>query len=146
MEPADLRDVVRRAVEESDGAGRVRATLPDAPVVRAIDEATLRRAVRNLVENAIRHGGSDAPVRVTLQAGNGAASIAVADEGRGIAKEHLPRLFERFYRVPSPTHETKGVGLGLALCREVARAHGGDVTVASEVGKGSTFTLRIPLA
>jgi signal transduction histidine kinase len=146
MEPADLRDVVRRAVEESDGAGRVTATLPEAPVVRAVDEATLRRAVRNLVENAIRHGGGDAPVRVTLEAENGAASIAVADEGRGIAKEHLPRLFERFYRVPSPTHETKGVGLGLALCREVARAHGGDVTVASQVGKGSTFTLRIPLA
>jgi signal transduction histidine kinase len=145
MEPADLRDVVRRAVEESDGAGRVVATLPDAPVVRAVDEGTLRRAVRNLVENALRHGGGTAPVRVTLEASNGAASIAVADEGRGIAKEHLPRLFERFYRVPSPTHETKGVGLGLALCREVARAHGGDVTVASEVDKGSTFTLRIPL-
>ena len=64
----------------------------------------------------------------------------------GAAKEHLPRLFERFYRVPSATHETKGVGLGLALCREVARAHGGDVGVTSAVGKGSTFTIRIPLA
>jgi two-component system sensor histidine kinase SenX3 len=146
MVPADLRDVVRRAVEESDGAGRVTATVPDAPVVRAVDEGTLRRAVRNLVENAIRHGGGDAPVRVTLEASNGAASVVVADQGRGIAPEHQPRLFERFYRVPSATHEVKGVGLGLALCREVARAHGGDVTVASEPGKGSTFTLRIPLA
>ena len=146
MEPADLRDVVRRAVEESDGAGRVTASLPDAPVVRAVDEGTLRRAVRNLVENALRHGGSDAPVSVTLEARDGAASVTVADQGRGIAPEHQARLFERFYRVPSATHEVKGVGLGLALCREVARAHGGDVTVASEVGKGATFTLRIPLA
>jgi signal transduction histidine kinase len=146
MEPADLRDVVRRAIEESQGAGRVVATLPDAPVVRPVDEGTLRRAVRNLVENAVRHGGGTAQVTVALEASNGAASVVVADKGRGIAAEHLPRLFERFYRVPSATHEVKGVGLGLALCREVARAHGGDVTAESRVGEGSTFTLRIPLA
>ncbi len=146
MEPADLRDVVRRAVEESDGAGRVVAKLPDAPVVRPVDEAALRRAVKNLVENAVRHGGGDAPVDVALEASNGMASIVVADHGRGIAAEHLPRIFERFWRAPSATHETKGVGLGLALCREVARAHGGDVDVVSAPGKGSTFTLRVPLA
>jgi two-component system sensor histidine kinase SenX3 len=146
MEPADLRDVVRRAIEESDGAGRVVATLPDAAVVRPVDEGTLRRAVKNLVENAVRHGGGEKPVTVALEASDGHASIVVADQGRGIAAAHLPRLFERFYRVPSKTHEVKGVGLGLALCREVARAHGGDVTVASRVGHGSTFTLRIPLA
>ena len=145
MEPADLREVVREAVEQSEGAGRVQATLPDAPVVRPIDAAALRRAVKNLVENAVRHGGGDAPVTVTLEARNGAASIVVADRGRGIAAEHLPRLFERFYRVPSATHEVKGVGLGLALCREIACGHGGDVTVTSEVGRGSTFTLRVPL-
>lgn len=142
-EPADLRDVVRRAVEESEGAGRVVASLPDEAVVREVDEGALRRAVRNLVENAVRHGGGDAPVRVTLEAPNGLASIRVEDQGRGIAAEHLPRLFERFYRVPSPTHESKGVGLGLALCREVARAHGGDVTAASEPGRGSTFTITV---
>jgi two-component system sensor histidine kinase SenX3 len=94
----------------------------------------------------VRHGGGEKPVTVALEASDGHASIVVADQGRGIAAAHLPRLFERFYRVPSKTHEVKGVGLGLALCREVARAHGGDVTVASRVGHGSTFTLRIPLA
>lgn len=146
MEPADLRDVVRRAIEESRDAGRVVATLPETAVVRPVDEGTLRRAVKNLVENAVRHGGGEAPVTVALEASSGQASIVVTDRGRGIAAEHLPRLFERFYRVPSATHEVKGVGLGLALCREVARAHGGDVTVESHVGKGSTFTLRLPLA
>ncbi len=145
MEEADLRDVVRRAIEESRDAGRVVATLPEAPVVRPVDEGTLRRAVKNLVENAVRHGGGDAPVTVALEARNGQASIVVTDKGRGIAAEHLPRLFERFYRVPSATHEVKGVGLGLALCREVARAHGGDVTVVSAVGKGSAFTMRLPV-
>jgi signal transduction histidine kinase len=144
--PADLRDVVRRAIEESDGAGRVVAKLPDEPVVRDVDAAALRRAVKNLVENAAKHGGGDASIDVALEAGNGHASIVVADRGRGIAPEHLPRIFERFWRAPSATHETKGVGLGLALCREIARAHGGDVEVASEVGKGSTFTLRMPNA
>jgi signal transduction histidine kinase len=146
MEPADLRRVVREAIEGSDGAGRVVARLPDDPVVGNVDAAALRRAVRNLVDNAVRHGGGDAPVRVELSATNGHASIAVIDRGRGIAPEHQPRLFERFFRVPSATHETKGVGLGLALCREVARAHGGDVDVESRVGAGSTFTLRLPTA
>jgi signal transduction histidine kinase len=135
---------VRAAIDESDGASRVVATLPDAAVVRALDTAAMRRAVRNLVENAVRHGGGDAPVNVVLEAANGHASIVVTDRGRGIAPDHLPHLFERFYRVPSSTHEVKGVGLGLALVREVARAHGGDVEVASEVGRGSTFTLRVP--
>jgi signal transduction histidine kinase len=144
--PADLRDVVRQAIEESDGAGRVVARLPDAPVVRDVDAAALRRAVKNLVENAVRHGGGEAPVAVALETSNGHASVVVADKGKGIAAEHLPRIFERFFRVPSATHETKGVGLGLALCREIARAHGGDVEVKSVVGKGSTFTLRVPLS
>jgi len=145
MEDADVRDVVRRAIEESDGAGRVKLSLPDEPVVRPVDEAALRRAVKNLVENAARHGGGDGPIDVALEARNGAVSVTVADHGRGIASEHLPRIFERFWRAPSATHETKGVGLGLALCREVARAHGGDVSVVSRVGEGSTFTLRMPI-
>src|SRR6185295_7844485 len=111
--------------------------VPDDAVVRDVDAKALRRAVKNLVENAVRHGGGDAPVTVALESTNGSTRISVTDVGRGIAAEHLPRLFERFYRVPSKTHETKGVGLGLALCREVARAHGGDIDVESRFGKGS---------
>ena len=73
--------------------------------------------------------------------------MTVADTGEGIAPEHLPHLFERFYRVESSRSRGKGgTGLGLAICREIVRAHGGSITVESAVGQGAAVTLRLPLA
>lgn len=149
--PLDLRDVAREGAEAvaAGAAGerpRVRLRLGDAAVPVRGDAAALRRVVKNLVDNAVRHGGGAEPVEVEVRAEGGGASVIVRDRGRGIAPEHLPRLFERFYRVPSATHEAKGVGLGLALCREVARSHGGDVSAESVEGRGSSFVLRLPLA
>lgn len=143
--PADLREIAREGAAAAGGGDRVVVRVPEAPVTVRGDGAALRRVVRNLVDNALRHGGADRPVEVEVGSGDALASLAVRDHGRGIAPEHAARLFERFFRVPSATHETKGVGLGLALCREVARAHGGDVDVESEVGRGTTFTLRLPV-
>lgn len=150
-EPCDLRAVVEDAVRASAvrcaGAGgpSVETSLPDRAVPVRVDPGAMRRTVRNLVDNAVLHGGGDEPVRVTLQGSGGVARVEVRDAGRGIAADQLGQVFERFHRVPAETHEIKGVGLGLALCREVARAHGGDVTVTSTPGAGSTFTLSLPL-
>ena len=152
-EPADLNEVVASALEASRARGRTRpdgppqfdVSLPEGPVAAHVDRTAVGRTVRNLLDNAWQHGGGDAPVEITLASADGVATIRVRDLGRGIAAEHLTHLFDRFYRVPGATHEGKGVGLGLSLCREVARAHGGDITVESREGAGTTFTLTVPL-
>jgi two-component system, OmpR family, sensor histidine kinase MtrB len=95
--------------------------------------------VANLVDNAFEHGGSAVTVRIT---GDG---IEVADDGPGIAPEHLPHLFERFYKADA-SRSGVGTGLGLAIAQENARLLGGEIQVQSELGAGSRFTLRLPVA
>jgi signal transduction histidine kinase len=144
-EPADLRDVVRAAVEAARvDAKQLTIALPGEPVPVDVDVAALRRAVRNLVDNALKHGACDDPVDVRLVVTDGRAILTVRDHGKGIPAEHVERVFERFHRVPSATHEVKGVGLGLALVREVAEAHGGKVSAENAEGGGARFTFSLP--
>ncbi len=143
-EELDVRDVVREAIDALRlDAAAVHVELPATPVVVRADRGALRRALRNLLRNAVTHGASARPAELRVAQEGGDVVVSVRDFGRGIPPEHLARVFERFHRVPSATHEVKGVGLGLALVREVARAHGGDAGVVSTPGAGSTFTLRI---
>jgi signal transduction histidine kinase len=107
----------------------------------------LRRAVANLLDNAVR--AAPAGSKVSLAAGreNGWAFVSVADEGPGIAVEDEGRVFERFGRVGgSRSRADGGTGLGLAIVRGIAEAHGGDVALRSVPGKGTTFMLRVPVA
>ncbi len=115
------------------------------PVVLG-DGSRLKQVLINLLDNALRHTLPGGTVAVRLEAGNGTVTISVQDSGSGIAPEHLPHLFERFYRADSArARESGGTGLGLAIVKEIARAHGGEVTVKSEVGKGSLFTVTLPV-
>jgi two-component system sensor histidine kinase SenX3 len=111
------------------------------------DEDLLITALRNLLENAIAYSPDKTRVVVsTRHAGDDAVEISVADQGIGIPERDLERIFERFYRVdPARSRATGGTGLGLAIVKHVIAAHGGKVTVWSEEGTGSTFTLRLPL-
>jgi two-component system phosphate regulon sensor histidine kinase PhoR len=103
------------------------------------------QAVTNLLDNAIVYGREGREVHVEATGLDGAVEIRVTDRGPGIAEEHLPRLFERFYRVDKArSRDVGGTGLGLAIVKHVAQAHGGEVTVESRVGVGSTFTIRLP--
>jgi two-component system, OmpR family, heavy metal sensor histidine kinase CusS len=110
------------------------------------DPMLFRRAVSNLLANALKH--TPRTGRVVLAAANlpdGSAEIRVSDTGDGIPAEHLPRIFDRFYRADdSRNRRTGGAGLGLAICKAIADAHGGSLEVSSAIGKGSAFTLRIP--
>ena len=103
-------------------------------------------AIANLLDNAIKYtdrGG----VRVRVETGDGRVACAVTDTGAGIPTEDQSRIFERFYRVDrARSRDTGGTGLGLAIVRHVAQVHGGEVTVESREGEGSTFTLYLPLA
>jgi signal transduction histidine kinase len=123
---------------------------PGLPPVLA-DSAALRRAVANLIENAVKYGAQAAWIGVRARrsdgAGQGPVEITVADRGPGIRREDLPHLFEPFFRGPdAATDGVPGSGLGLSLVRHIAESHGGTVTVATEVGKGTTFTLQLPAA
>jgi two-component system phosphate regulon sensor histidine kinase PhoR len=107
--------------------------------------ALLEQAVVNLVDNALKHSGTTTPVRVSARREGERVLIRVTDGGRGIAPEHLPRVFERFYRVDrARSRKLGGTGLGLAIVKHIAQAHGGEATVTSEVGRGTTFTIAFP--
>jgi two-component system, OmpR family, heavy metal sensor histidine kinase CusS len=131
---------IRLALEvRSEGGGRARAWA---------DELMLNRAVGNLLSNALRHGSRDCTVSVrALARGDGSAEVEVANPGAGIAREHLPRIFDRFYR-PCSSREgsSAGSGLGLAIVKSIAELHGGEIGVKSEPGRETAFTLSLPAA
>ena len=105
----------------------------------------IQRMIANLMDNAIKYTPSGGAVDVSVHAHEGqTAVITVSDTGIGISQDDLPHIFERFYRC-DPSRSLAGIGLGLSLARAIAMAHGGDITVTSRRGKGSTFTATLPL-
>ena len=107
------------------------------------DPALFDRAVGNLVDNALRYTPDGGRIEIAIAQRDGQAEISVRDNGSGIPDEHVPRIFDRFYRVDS-SRSSRGTGLGLALVKSIAELHGGSVEVASEVGRGTTVRLVIP--
>ena len=115
------------------------------PLVPADGEA-LTQALLNLMDNAVKYSTDEKRIHVSLTREGDEAVIAVTDRGVGIAPSEQERIFEAFYRVERGLeHDIKGSGLGLALVRHIAIAHGGSVAVRSRPGEGSTFSLRLPL-
>ena len=108
------------------------------------DAARLSRMLSNLIGNAYRYGRENGRIRVTLKRDADEAVLTVADDGVGIAPENLENIFERFFRC-APDRSDGGTGLGLPIARQIARAHGGDIAVQSEPGRGSAFTVRLPI-
>lgn len=111
------------------------------------DRERLTQALRNLLENAVRYTPPGTQVTVRLEAlPSGMATITVIDTGPGIAAEHVPHVWDRFYRVEKTrSRATGGMGLGLAIVKYIIEAHGGSVAVQSSIGQGSAFSMQIPL-
>ena len=107
------------------------------------DPVLFGRAVSNLVDNAVRFTPDGGRIAISLTTNQEEAKITVQDTGCGIAGEHLPRIFDRFYRADA-SRSSEGTGLGLALVKSIADLHGGSVSVESEVGRGTLVTLRFP--
>jgi heavy metal sensor kinase len=151
LSPVDLDEIVigvGERVAERAASQRVELVLeaPRRCPVRG-DSTWLMQLVLNLVDNALRHTPAGGRITLTAVCSSTVAAVSVSDTGPGIAPEHLPRLFERFYRADDArSRATGGVGLGLAICEWIARAHHGELSVRSEVGRGSVFTLQLPLA
>jgi signal transduction histidine kinase len=118
---------------------------PVPPVLGSARDLSL--LIRNLVDNAIRYTPPDGRVEVRVEGRDGSVVLIVEDSGIGIPSRDLPRIFERFYRVDrARSRETGGTGLGLAIVKHVVENHGGSVEVRSELGRGSTFEVRLPAA
>jgi two-component system phosphate regulon sensor histidine kinase PhoR len=114
-------------------------------IVVMANSRLLKQAISNLLDNAIKYSEPGTAVEVEAVSNSEEVVIRVNDHGSGIAPEHLPRLFERFYRVDKGrSRELGGTGLGLAIVKHIVQAHGGNVTVESTLGKGSIFTLHLP--
>jgi heavy metal sensor kinase len=117
----------------------------DKPVIEG-DVVKLRELFLNLVDNAVRYTDVGGDITLSLSKENNMACVAVADTGAGIAPEHLPHIFERFYRAnKTSTENSSGAGLGLAICKSIAELHGGRIEVESLVGKGSKFRVMLPV-
>ena len=150
-EPIDFAELVRAGVRdyqpeaEQSGYELKLTSSPDALVMHG-DREALNRVVRNLLENAVKYSPASRTVWVDTARENGAAVLAVRDEGMGIAAAEQPRIFDKFVRGEAAKQACiQGTGIGLAMVQEVVKAHHGDVDVVSELGVGSTFTVRLPL-
>ncbi len=138
-------DLVQAAADAAEVPLLVRPEPPDLEIF--CDPRQMRSALVNLVDNAIKYSGPNQPVEIGACVADDRVAFVVRDHGIGIPTRDLERIWERFYRVDrARSRDTGGTGLGLAIVRHVAQAHGGEVTVQSREGEGSTFTLHIPLA
>jgi signal transduction histidine kinase len=151
VEPVDLVGLTKEVVGSyADRAEerriKLRTELQPNVAMRG-DRAQLGLLLSNLIDNAVRYTPSRGTVRVRLDGSESRAVLQVTDSGEGIPASELPRIFERFYRVDKArARQTGGTGLGLAIVRHVAESHGGMVTVDSELGRGTTFTVTLPIA
>ena len=152
LQPLNLVETARNITEQfeipAEGAGvQISFHARSANCTGDFDRVQIERMLSNLVSNAVKFTPSGGEVRVSVECAADHAEIVVEDNGQGISPEHLPHIFDRFYRVRGPEEQAspeKGLGLGLSFVDWIVRAHAGTVEVKSEPGKGTTFTVRLP--
>ena len=150
LRAADLAEIAGYAVQEFRPEAErrhIQLTLSAPAVVSAdVDSARIAQLLGNLISNAVKFTPDGGRVEVRLGADAGQAVLAVADTGVGIPAADRERVFERFFRTAIATRQViPGTGLGLAIARDITNAHHGTITVESQEGRGSTFTVRLPL-
>ncbi len=149
LERSPLRPVLESTIEAIRPLAEAKSITLSLDCPEALDcpmkAPLVAQAVSNLADNAVKYSESGTAVRIEAEAVEGFARISVIDEGHGIPAKDRHRVFERFYRVdPSRSRELGGTGLGLSIAKHIAKAHGGSVTLESEEGRGSTFTILLP--
>lgn len=150
-EPVDLQELLPPILESArlrveDANGRLYYEMPDRPLPIKADRLHLTNILHNLLDNAIKYCCEQPDIEVKIRAEQQSTELIITDRGVGIAKDHLPHIFDKFYRVPTgDVHNVKGFGLGLFYVRNICRAHQWKLRLDSEVGKGTTVNIRIPL-
>ena len=152
-QPTDLAEIARSVVAElqpSTERHDIEIKAPTEPTLGAWDRARLERVVSNLVSNAIKFSPEGGPISLVVRGedrdGQSWVALEVHDRGVGIPPDDLPRIFERFYRASNVAGAIEGTGLGLAGARQIVELHGGEIGAASDLGQGTTLTIRLPLA
>jgi signal transduction histidine kinase len=149
--PEDITDLIKQTVATTQAKAMAKEISISTELVDGlppvnIDSHRIGQVLRNLLENAVTHTATGGAITVEARNQDDLVEVSVTDNGEGIPAEELPNIFERFYRVDkSRTRATGGSGLGLTIARRLVEAHGGELTVQSEPGKGSRFTFTIPL-
>jgi two-component system phosphate regulon sensor histidine kinase PhoR len=151
LQPVSLKDLVQRAVEnvqpQTDQKKQVMTikNIPDILQITA-DEVKMSQALTNLLDNASKYTPEKGRIEITAEPNEKSIKLKISDNGSGISSEHLPRIFERFYRVDKGrSRELGGTGLGLAIVKHIVEMHRGKMGVESVLGEGSTFWLELPV-
>ncbi len=149
--PCNLLDVVRAQIRAHEGLAEERGvtlnlTHDDNLVPVQADERRLHQVLDNLISNSIKYNRQGGEVRIHVERRHDALQVTLQDKGIGIAPEDLPHIFDKFYRAPrEEASQIEGSGLGLSIAKAIIERHGGSISVASELGQGSTFWFVLPL-
>jgi heavy metal sensor kinase len=154
LEQVDLREILAEVTETASILGEqagvtVEVAVPPAPLVLAADPSRIRQLLMNLLTNATKYTPKGGNVWIESEVADGRVKLIVRDTGIGIAPGDLPHVFDRFWRADaarSRTGERPGAGLGLAICKWIAEAHGGSIEVQSRPGRGTTFTVTLQMS
>jgi signal transduction histidine kinase len=144
----DLNDICREAVDDQQLlTGRsIVLTAPEEPMIINVDRDRLSQVLINLVSNAIKYSPDGSPIKVDVSCDRDYARIAVHDQGKGIPKDQQTKIFETFYRTPEALSSSKkGMGLGLAIAKEIVERHNGHIWCESKTGQGSIFRVELSL-
>lgn len=137
-------DTMRDSVDEHESEILIKS--PKKPIIVSADDRYLRMVMENLISNALKYSENGRPIRITLASRHNVGLLSVRDYGVGISEEDLQKLFKKFTRIPNPLSKSVGgSGLGLFLSEQIMRAHQGDIEVDSKLGRGSIFTLTLPI-
>jgi len=148
LQPHDIREAIEPALEATrhllQGHEVTTSLADDLPRVN-MDTGRIREVLQHLLENAAKYSGAGTPIRVTAERRGQAVVVNVADQGPGIDSFEQSLIFEKFYRGRGQQYAAHGTGMGLAIAKVIVEAHGGSITVVSQVGKGSVFSVKLPL-
>lgn len=150
-EQVDLVDLAHQVMDSmkdsvDDHESEIIVKTPKKPIVVSADERYLRMVLENMISNALKYSENGKPIRITIASRHNAAMLSVRDYGVGVSEEDLAKLFKKFSRIPNPLSKSVGgSGLGLFLAEQIMLAHGGDIEVDSKLGRGSIFTLTLPI-
>jgi PAS domain S-box-containing protein len=148
-EPVDFPSLVQKVIKRLSGFTTLHQFVvdfaPDFPAL-TVEPQLMEQVITNLLENAIKYSPQGGRITITGRVENNQAGVTVADEGMGISRRDADHLFERFHRVEKgESRKIQGTGLGLYICKSIVEAHGGQITVASQPGRGSAFTFTLPV-